>query len=208
MFAQNGAARVQCSKRSKSTIQESGKCVKPTIICGDVGIDPFRAPNRLPAKFEASIDTNQFKHQPLRTPISIAKRMYDVELTVVVRQPGDEVRTRQTNEIVFLLKLQKELVRLSLDPGDVREPCAAFADVDRPKVACPIINILKKMEVNCAQGRQGNIIEIRLVLLDAGLGQLDFSDFQGILIGDAELIDQNARFRITILNVLAYPVLS
>lgn len=177
------------------------------MVCGDVGIDPFLPVNWLPANFKASINPYQLKHQPLRPSIPIAKRMKDIEFAVVMRQSGSELRTRQTNKTPFLFKLAKELIRLRLDSADIREPCAAFADVDRPKCASPVIQVLKQMEVNCPQSLQGKIIEVRLELFNTCLGQRDFSRVQGIRVSQAKLIDQYVRSRIAILNILACAVL-
>lgn len=74
-------------------------------------------------------------------------------------------------------QLPKELVRFRLDPADVREPGAALADVDGPEFAGLAVEILEQVEVNGPQGRQGNVIEVGLVLVYAGLGQFDLSYF-------------------------------
>ncbi|WP_317201514.1 hypothetical protein [Janthinobacterium sp.] len=104
-------------------------------------------------------------------------------------------------------KLPKELVRLRLDSADVREPRVAFADVDHPKIAGPVVEILKQMEVNRPQGRQGNVVEVRFVLVNTGLGQLDFCRVQGVRITNAKLVDQYVRVRIAVLSVLACSIL-
>lgn len=104
--------------------------------------------DRFPAKFKAGVDADHFEQQPLRAPIAITERVNDVELAIVVRQAGDELLARQTGEVVFVRKLPKELGRLRLDAADIRELCAAFADVDRSQIAGPLIQILKQIEVN------------------------------------------------------------
>src|SRR5476649_1175534 len=164
-----------CSDGGECPIQEGCQQFKPAIVGGDIGVDPFSAADRLPAKLIAGADTDHLKQQPQRASIAITKRVNDVELAIVVRQAGNEFFAGQTHEVVFLRNLPKKLVRLRLDAVDVRESRVASTDVDRPKVTGPVIQILKQVEVNRPQGRQGNVVEVRFILIDACLGQLDFS---------------------------------
>lgn len=59
------------------------------------------------------------------------------------------------------------------------------------------------MTVNCLQRAKGNVIEVRFELLDARLGQRDFSRLQSGSLLNAQTIDQYVRTRIAILRVLA-----
>src|SRR5471032_3466217 len=143
-----------CSDGGECAIQEGCQQFKPAIVGGDIGVDPFSAADRLPAKLIAGADADHLKQQPQRAPVAIAERVNDVELAIVVCHAGYEFRARQTREVVFLRKLPKELVRLRLDAVDVCESRVASNDVDRPKVTGPVIQILKQVVVNRPQGWQ------------------------------------------------------
>jgi hypothetical protein len=189
------------SNWSECACQQINQQFKPTIVCCDIGFQPLRASNRRPPKFIAGIDRNHFKKQPLRAAVSIAKRMNNVELTVEVRHAGNKLFTRQANEIVLLFQLPEELVCFRLDSVDIRESCAAFADIDCAEVSSPVVYILKQMKVNFTQGRQGNIIEVRLKLLDSSLTEFDLGRLQGRPLGDAKFIDQHIRVWIAVSRI-------
>jgi len=84
------------------------------------------------------INADHFEHQALCPSVAIPERVNDVELAVVVRKTGDKFVSRQPNKKIFLRKLPKELIPFRFDTANVREPCAALADVDRPKFTGPV----------------------------------------------------------------------
>lgn len=76
--------------------------------------------------------------------IPVPKRMNDVELAVKVRESGNELRMRQSIEIILFGELVEQLFSFRHNAAEVGKTRAALADIDRADLTGPTVDVAKR----------------------------------------------------------------
>jgi len=82
---------------------------------------------------------------PLRSPVSITKRMNGVHLTKVAGRPNGEVFEVTAREMPFALQFSAQLIEARNNVLVECEGVAGFRDIHSAKVSGPLVHVLKNM---------------------------------------------------------------
>ena len=78
-----------------------------------------------------------------RSPIAFAEGMNGIQLVDVIAEPIEKGVSRKSAEPVLCSDVGEQLIQLARDVGDMREACAAFANIDGAVFPRPMIDVMK-----------------------------------------------------------------